>query len=287
MLFDAYLVVDWSANSRPKVGKDSIWLAYHEGTTTVLNIPTRFAARVQIEQLLTEAVGRGLRVLACFDFPYAYPKGYADALGLPGTPWRAIWQELARLIEDDSSNRNNRWGVAATLNAKLATDQGPFWNVPPSYATQYLRITKPAFPCGGMGEYRLVEQRLRSSGRPAHSTWKLFTTGSVGSQALLGIPILESLISNRSLAGCSRVWPFDTGSTATPSPVCGPCIVHAEIWPGAFPIDRSLHEVLDAAQVHGLADRFAREDLAGDLGKRFQIDAQDAMLREEGWILGA
>ncbi|MEC8241760.1 MAG: hypothetical protein VX084_11510, partial [Planctomycetota bacterium] len=26
-LFDAYLFIDWSANSRPKRGKDSIWIA--------------------------------------------------------------------------------------------------------------------------------------------------------------------------------------------------------------------------------------------------------------------
>lgn len=285
MLFDAYLVVDWSANSRPKFGKDSIWLAYHEDSTTVRNVPTRFAARILIEQLLIDAVNRGLRVLVCFDFPYAYPKGYAEALGLPGTPWRAIWQELAQLIEDDSSNRNNRWGVASALNSRLETNQGPFWNVPPSHVTRNLRATKPAFPCGGVHEYRLVERRLRSSGRAAHSVWKLFTAGSVGSQTLLGIPVLDSLMSSCSLNQCSRVWPFDTGSTTTPSSV-GPSIVHAEIWPGAFPIDRSLHPVIDAAQVHGLADRFAREDLAGELGKRFHVDVEDAVLREEGWILG-
>ena len=26
-LFDAYLMVDWSAEARPKLGRDSIWLA--------------------------------------------------------------------------------------------------------------------------------------------------------------------------------------------------------------------------------------------------------------------
>jgi len=133
----------------------------------------------------------------------------------------------------------------------------------------------------------LVEQRLRASGRSAQSAWKLFTAGSVGSQALLGIPILESLRSNAALAGVSRVWPFDTGSTATPSPERGPCLVHAEIWPGAFPVHHHLHEVPDAAQVWGLAERFAHEDAAGTLGRCFEIDADEVTAREEGWILGA
>ncbi len=42
-MFDRYAVVDWSANSTPKVGRDSIWVAVHDRTEQVslTNLPTR------------------------------------------------------------------------------------------------------------------------------------------------------------------------------------------------------------------------------------------------------
>ncbi len=286
MLFDAYLIVDWSANSTPKHGKDSIWLAYHEHETLLENPTTRVAARNRVIELLSDAASRSRRVFVGFDFPYGYPAGFAQVLGLPGEPWRAVWTELARLIDDRPNNENNRWDVAAALNERLSGGAGPFWGVPSTQARPTLTITKKPFPCGRLQEYRRVEQRLRSSGRHAHSVWKLFTAGSVGSQTLLGIPVLERLRSTPALAAISRVWPFETGSTETPSPERGPFILHAEIWPGVFPVDRTLHEIVDAAQVAGLAKQFAKEDVAGVLGWRFKVDEADATLREEGWILG-
>jgi len=287
MLFDAYIIVDWSANSKPKLGKDSIWLAYHEHGTMLENVPTRSAARARVAQLLADAASRSRRVLVGFDFPYGYPTGFAHALGLSDEPWRDVWRELACLIDDRPDNSNNRWSAAAELNARLGGGPGPFWNVPAARACASLTIAKQAFPCGELHEYRLVEQRLRASGRAVHSAWKLFTAGSVGSQALLGIPVLESLRSDAALADMSLVWPFETGSTTTPSPERGPFVVHAEIWPGVFPVDRTLHKVLDAAQVRGLAERFVREDASGELCRRFEIDVDDALLRDEGWILGS
>ena len=45
MIFDAYLVVDWSAESRPKEGPDSIWFCFkHPGDEIVENPSTRVAA---------------------------------------------------------------------------------------------------------------------------------------------------------------------------------------------------------------------------------------------------
>src|SRR5207249_8604896 len=66
MLFDAYIIVDWSANSKPKLGKDSIWLAYHEHGTMLENVPTRSAARARVAQLLADAASRSRRVLVGF-----------------------------------------------------------------------------------------------------------------------------------------------------------------------------------------------------------------------------
>lgn len=59
MLFDAYLIVDWSANSQPKHGKDSIWLAYHEHDTLLENPTTRVAARNRVIEVLTDQCRRG------------------------------------------------------------------------------------------------------------------------------------------------------------------------------------------------------------------------------------
>jgi len=57
-VFDAYLMVDWSASSTPKTGPDSIWycLARREGGTLISrpprNLPTRQAAYREIRELL-------------------------------------------------------------------------------------------------------------------------------------------------------------------------------------------------------------------------------------------
>src|SRR6266511_742424 len=96
MIFDRYVTVDWSANNSPKIGKDSIWIcdlgADSELTTT--NPPTRGKGEAVVRDLLLPAAHRSERVLVAFDFPYAYPSGFAAALGLDGPPWRAVWDYL-------------------------------------------------------------------------------------------------------------------------------------------------------------------------------------------------
>ncbi|HZD24707.1 MAG TPA: precorrin-8X methylmutase, partial [Alphaproteobacteria bacterium] len=78
-LFDAYLMVDWSAAARPVTGNDSIWLCLLRRRGGRLqrvaldNLATRTAARARIEALLGRVVADGGRVLASFDFPNAYP----------------------------------------------------------------------------------------------------------------------------------------------------------------------------------------------------------------------
>ena len=73
-LFDAYLMVDWSAEARPKLGRDSIWLALVERSARGLrlamleNAPTRQGARVRIADLLADLAAQGKRTLVGFDF---------------------------------------------------------------------------------------------------------------------------------------------------------------------------------------------------------------------------
>ena len=89
--------------------------------------------------------------------------------------------------------------------------------------------------------------------RGVQPVWKLLGSGSVGGQTLLGIPALCRLRADPALAAVSRVWPFETGFTTTPAPPDGPCIVHAEIWPGLGPdpLDPAL-TIRDQAQVRAV-----------------------------------
>lgn len=300
-LFDAYVTCDWSASSQPKRGADSIWICAvtwtgDEATVCALeNAATRRAAAAYVNELVRGLTARGLRVLAGFDFPYGYPSGLAAALGANGDsrPWRATWTRLARGIQDGVRNENNRFEVASDWNSKLGPSPGPFWGCPARQQTGALRSTGCAFPypAGGsnLERLRIAERRLHG----VQESWKLFGNGSVGSQALLGIPYVTSLRDDERLAPVSLVWPFETGFTERPAPDDGPWIVHAEIWPGVVPIDRTQHPVRDAAQVLTLARHFAALDKRETLGELFKeptgLTARElaACIAEEGWILGA
>jgi hypothetical protein len=83
-----------------------------------LKIPRRGEQRKGIvREALSQAVRE--RALVGFDFPYSYPAGFADALGLDGSPWSAIWRYLDQRIEDDARNANNRFQVADEINARV------------------------------------------------------------------------------------------------------------------------------------------------------------------------
>ena len=90
MEFDAYIAVDWSANSKPKTGPDSIWIALGRWRRQALELqgPANPATRADAMRLVTNLVktlvASNVRVLIGFDFPYCYPAGFAAALS-PGT----------------------------------------------------------------------------------------------------------------------------------------------------------------------------------------------------------
>jgi hypothetical protein len=181
-LFDAYVVVDWSASATPNTGQDSVWIgeaARQRGRITVGrpdNPSTRSAAHDLILRRLLAHVGARRRGLIAFDFVYGYPRGFADALGLTGPepPWLRVWRMLADRVCDDEGNRNNRWAVAAELNRRLGAAPGPFWNVPRAFATPELCVTKGVFPhvlpgASCLAEYRIADapvtpDRARAAG---------------------------------------------------------------------------------------------------------------------------
>jgi hypothetical protein len=162
--------------------------------------------------LLIEAVGRGERVLIGFDFPYGYPRGFAAVLGLEGPAWNAIWEYIAIQVQDSrQTNENNRFEVASAINGRLT--HHVFWGRPAPRRLNSLSMRRDQVryqidgEVAGLGEWREVEMVLNRRGNRPQPVWKLWGAGSVGSQALTGIPVVHRLRHEPQLEAISRVWP--------------------------------------------------------------------------------
>ncbi|MDP6344795.1 MAG: cobalamin biosynthesis protein CbiG [Alphaproteobacteria bacterium] len=293
-IFDSYLIVDWSANATPKHGRDSIWYCLLERTGDRLrrrrleNPSTRRQAYEEIAKILVRGIGRGRRILAGFDFPNAYPAGFAAAAGFSGRPWRAVWDGLAGLIRDGADNGNNRFAVAAELNRRISGGPFPFWGCPAGRQNRHLSARKGAATVIELAERRQCEAWLPRT----QPCWKLYTTGSVGGQALVGIPVLRRLRDHSALAGRIRVWPFETGLQPQRRSDGGG-VVLAEVYPSILAVTVAPGQIKDAVQVATVARHLARRDTAGalsaDLAGPDELSRAERRLieREEGWILGA
>jgi precorrin-8X/cobalt-precorrin-8 methylmutase len=276
-VFDRYIVVDWSAAATPRTGADSIWVAdlVAGARPTLTNPRTRRDAAAWLDAAFDRSGEQ--RILVGVDACLGYPRGTAAYFGLDGVPWKAMWDAIASLSNDDDGNRNNRFEVAAHLNERGRVRPGPFWGCVDDRSAPVLSRKKPAgFP---VPEYRLVEARLRSASSAPKSVWQLLGAGSVGGQTLTLLPILRRLLDR------SEVWPFTTGLWA-PEPTSR--IVVAEVWPSWFVREIPPGMVRDAAQVAGTAAALAAADAAGDLASWFSpsVDESEPVVREEGWILG-
>ena len=100
-LFSAYVIVDWSAASKPTTGADSVWIGVLKRDVRFrmafesFNTPTRGEAEKRLNLVLDDLKQRGERALVGFDFPLGFPRGLAAGLKLPGDePWRAAWNQL-------------------------------------------------------------------------------------------------------------------------------------------------------------------------------------------------
>lgn len=284
-MFDRFVVVDWSANSTPKLGRDSIWVAHFDvaGGTSVTNLATRQLAEAFLGELLeTEPT---LTTLVGVDFSLGYPAGTATALGADDGLWSSMWTLLAEHIVDDDRNANNRFAVAAELNRRATGTASPFWGCPPSSAGRHLTATKPS-DVSPLAPFRFTEGVLRDQGRRPFSSWQLFGAGSVGSQSLLGIPVLERF---RARFGARLdVWPF---TTALASPVLDEgAIVVVEVWPSMHELGDHGPMVRDAAQVSATAKWMADTAAAGGLGALFApplpAAVEQVAVAEEGWVFG-
>ena len=255
---------------------------------------TREACIQYLEARLTRLAKKGERVLVGWDFSLGYPKGLAKALRIKKRKkaWLRIWELLDQMIVDEPDNYNNRFTVGAELNRRISMGSGPFWGVPTGQSGIFLGSRKDfTYPVVNkrvtLAEKRLVEHRVPRM-QPA---WKLAYTGSVGSQALLGIPrVLGLTRKSNELATYSRVWPFDTDFSAA-IPVSAPLVLHAEIYPSLLDLPGK-DSILDREQVKTYVKWLGKEQEEGRLSKwlagpkELTKQQRKRVVRHEGWVLG-
>ena len=287
MSFDRIAVVDWSAESGPKTGRDSIWIGIAEGERVESENPaTRRQAEARLKELISETVESGGRLLIGFDFAFGFPAGFAPVL-TGGQDAFSVWSWLAARLDDDARNRNNRFQVAAEANRALP-GIGPFWFLPKGSDIPEIPALGSARDGHGLSDLRAVDKRAKR----AQSVWKLGGPGSVGSQTLTGLPVLHRL--RAAFPGQVAVWPFENWQGAS--------VVFAEVFPSLLsaeivalmpkrPADAGRlgnkeWPVADAVQVRLLALALARLASRAEIAPLFEIDESVPSLMEEGWILG-
>ncbi len=271
--FDTVIVVDWSAANVPSPARpsaDAIWIGVARGQGSDVSYHrTRAGAEAALVHILDAELQAGQRVLLGFDFPLGYPLGFAKRLtGQDGA--RAVWNWLEAHLVNGPDNRSNRFELAAGINAQFG-GAGPFWGRPAG-------LNLPALPARKLVDYEhlgLAERRQVETLVPrAQPVWKLYTTGSVGSQALTGLPMIARLARRADTA----VWPFEAADKP---------LVLAEIYPSllapAVAVAQAGGEIKDAAQVRLLAQALWTLSMSGELPALLDVPAQP----DEGWILGA
>jgi hypothetical protein len=265
--FDRVIVVDWSGRASPSPARecrDAIWIGVREGAhETQIYHRTRASAAAWLAQALTD----GGRQLVGFDFPMGYPSGFARRL-TGRDDARAMHGWLAERIKDAPDNTNNRFEVAARINRELG-GKGPFWGCPKARPHSGLPSLKTVdYAALGLPEKRRAERE----NPPAKPVWQLMGAGSVGSQALLGIPVVDRLARSTG----ARVWPFDAPGDLT----------LAEVYPSllAPAVASSGDPIPDRAQVRLLARALHTLSRHDRLAPLFDVPPE---AREEGWILGA
>jgi hypothetical protein len=290
-LFQAYVMVDWSAAAKPTTGPDSIWVGVMKRNVRFQmafeahNPATRAEAEKLLEAVLNDLRRKDERALVGFDFPLGFPRGTAAALKLVGAPWRALLDFVAKEVKDRPDNANNRFQVGAKMNRLMTGEAFPFWGAPARDEQTMLSAKRPReHRAGDLPEFRLADEAVKGPS----SIWKLYYQGSVGGQTLTGLPVVQRLHDKRS----AKLWPFETGwRPLAPADLAGVEAVFAEIYPSMFAAKPQPGETKDQAQVRGACERFNALDDKGQLAALFGPAADDprreTVEREEGWILGA
>jgi len=296
-LFDAYIIVDWSAAEGKKTGEQSVWIGVAKRDARFRpafeshNPATRSEGEALIRKLVSEAMRRGERVFIGFDFALGYPAGTAARLKLDGQPWAEMWKFLGAEVKDKPDNTNNRFAVANKMNRLMTDGPRPFWGAPAKQVQTWLSATKPEDAYAGTAEFRATEEAAIKGKQRPKSVWQMHGAGVVGGQTMLGIAMLSRLVDE--WGPTVAVWPFGTGWRALAADDIAPLsVVVAEVWPSLMPQKPEPGEVKDETQVRTLAQHLLRLDEKGELGAQFAAPAKaSAKLKaqvesEEGWIFG-
>ncbi len=298
-LFDSFVMVNWSAASKPATGKDSIWIgalvpdARLRLSFRASNPPTRHAAYEQLQELLTRLTNRGDRVLLGFDFPFGFPSGTSKALGLQnGTPFEAMSEFLKKEMKDKSDNTNNRFALAARMNRLISDGAFPFWGCPKRDELTTLSVKKAReHTSDDMREFRLTETMMmdKKLGRP-QPVWKIAYAGAVGGQTMTGLPFVHKL---RGDFADMKLWPFELPLAPLNAETLGnTSIVATEIYPSMIELKSVNTEIRDETIVRIIAEHFADLDEKDRLAAYFTgpekaaESDKTAISTEEGWILG-
>ncbi|MBU6406081.1 MAG: cobalamin biosynthesis protein CbiG [Alphaproteobacteria bacterium] len=291
-LFQAYVMVDWSAASKPAQGTDSIWIGVakrnvrFQFVTETHNPATRAAAAKLLGDILQELAKKGERTLLGFDFPLGFPRGTSAALKLEGPPFQSLTNWVAKEIKDKPDNSNNRFQVGAKMNRLMTGEAFPFWGAPAREAQTMLSVKRPRdYRPGDVPEFRYCEEAAKG----ASPVWKLYYQGSVGGQALTGLPLVKKLKDER--GDRLKLWPFELGwRPLTASDLADVEVAAAEVYPSLLKPAITNGEIKDQAQVRALCEHFQALDDKGRLGAAFGPKTDDprrtAIEQEEGWILG-
>lgn len=270
--FDTLAIVDWSAGKRApdRPSKDAIWIGVTR--SGVDQDPVYCRSRIEAEAWLAAFVEAeaqaGRRVLIGFDFPFGYPRGFVRHITGSDDPL-VFWDWLEARITDNAAGENNRFEVASSLN-RLFDGPGPFWGKPREDVWPDVPYRKTGIAYEFCAERRACDKAASASS----SCFQLFFNPTVGSQALMGLPMLARL---RQRAGVA-VWPFQECSDAP--------VVLVEVWPGLIEAavkEGGADEIRDRAQVRLLA-----RALAGLAPGRLEAMLADTgpEASEEAWILG-
>ena len=259
-------MVDWSGgNDRgPTPTKDAIWVGisrgdHHESPRYFRN---RQVFTTWIRDFLDNELKANKRTMFGFDFPFGYPAGFGKHLTGSNNPMQ-LWDWFAQRITD-TPKANNRFDIAGQINATLP-GIGPFWGNGlkrdiADLPRKGLARTPNPFP-----EKRAVEHLAKGS----FTCWQLAGAGAVGSQIIMGLPILQSL--RRHFPNKISVWPFEPLITS---------IAFVEIWPTLYAGPAPADMIKDAHQVQATA-KYLAESSVTSLHADLHVSAP-----VEGWILG-
>ncbi|MEP4196675.1 MAG: gephyrin-like molybdotransferase Glp [Aliishimia sp.] len=264
--FDTVVMVDWSGgnDAGPTPKRDAIWacIGRNGETEDPVYLRSRQSAEIWLAQVFEAELAAGRRVLAGFDFPFGYPTGFAQTVCGTDDPLD-LWHWLEARIEDHPKS-NNRFDIAAQINRAAGQGKGPFWANALQRDIDGLARNKAEY-ANPFPDKRACEQQATG----AFTCWQLAGAGAVGSQVLMGLPVLERL--RRRFDRHVAVWPFQ--------PLNAP-IALVEIWP-SLTLGREPEGVIrDAWQVQQVAQVVSTLPDA-QLAQILDVDAP-----EEGWIFG-